>query len=38
MLSWFCWGVLILGLRFIVERRQQKIAALEAQHALLATN
>ncbi|MGD0892052.1 MAG: cytochrome c biogenesis protein CcsA [Terracidiphilus sp.] len=38
MLAWFCWGVLILGLRFIVERRQQKIAALEAQEALQATN
>jgi heme exporter protein C len=37
MLSWFCWGVLILGLRFIVERRHQKIAAAEAQEALEAT-
>jgi heme exporter protein C len=37
MLSWFCWGFLILGLRFIVERRHQKIAAVEAQEALEAT-
>ena len=38
MLSWFCWGVLILGFRFYVERRHQKIAAVEAQEALAATN
>jgi heme exporter protein C len=37
MLAWFFWGFLILGLRFIVERRQQKIAAVEAQHALDST-
>jgi heme exporter protein C len=37
MLAWFCWGILILGLRFYVERRHQKIAAIEAQDALEAT-
>ena len=34
MLAWFAWGILILGLRYKVERQQQKIAAREAQAAL----
>ncbi len=34
MLAWFAWGVLILGLRFQVERQHQKIAAREAAAAL----
>jgi heme exporter protein C len=34
MLAWFLWGVLILAFRFRVERRQQKIAAEEADLAL----
>jgi len=34
MLAWFAWGVLILGIRFVVERHQQRIAAAEAQAAL----
>jgi heme exporter protein C len=34
MLAWLAWGVLILGLRYQVERQQQKIAAREAQEAL----
>jgi heme exporter protein C len=34
MLAWFAWGILILGLRYHVERQQQKIAAREAQEAL----
>jgi len=34
MLAWFLWGVLILALRYRVERRQQKIAAQEAYEAL----
>lgn len=34
MLAWFAWGVLILGIRFAVERHHQKIAAAEAQAAL----
>jgi heme exporter protein C len=34
MLAWFAWGVLILALRYRVERQQQKIAAAEAQRAL----
>jgi len=38
ILAWFAWGILILALRYIVERRQQKIAALEAQDALNAIN
>jgi len=36
--AWFAWGILILALRYIVERKQQKFAALEAQNALNATN
>jgi len=34
MLAWFLWGVLILAFRYRVERRQQKIAAEEAELAL----
>lgn len=34
MLAWFCWGVLILGIRYAVERHHQKIAEAEAQAAL----
>ncbi len=36
MLAWFAWGVMILGIRFVVERKQQKIAAAEAEAALIA--
>jgi heme exporter protein C len=34
VLAWFAWGVLILLLRYQVERRHQKNAALEAREAL----
>ncbi|MEI9967957.1 MAG: cytochrome c biogenesis protein CcsA [Terracidiphilus sp.] len=34
MLAWFLWGVLILVLRYRVERKQQKITAEEAEQAL----
>jgi heme exporter protein C len=34
MLAWFAWGVLILGIRYAVERHQQKITAAEALAAL----
>ncbi len=34
MLAWFCWGVLVLFLRYRVERRHQHYAALEAEEAL----
>ncbi len=34
MLAWFCWGVLVLILRYAVERQHQKNAAREAQEAL----
>ena len=34
MLAWLAWGVLILALRYRVERQHQKIAAAEAQAAL----
>jgi heme exporter protein C len=36
--AWFAWGILILALRYRVERQQQKIAASEAQEALNATS
>ncbi len=36
VLAWIAWGVLILVLRYVVERKQQKIAAREAQAALQA--
>jgi len=32
--AWFAWGILILALRYRVERQQQKFAAQEAQEAL----
>jgi heme exporter protein C len=34
MAAWFAWGVLILGVRYAVERHHQKIATAEAQAAL----
>src|SRR5271166_2560387 len=34
LLAWLAWGLLILAIRFRVERQQQKIAAAEAQRAL----
>jgi heme exporter protein C len=34
ILAWLAWGLLILALRYRVERQQQKIAAAEAQRAL----
>jgi heme exporter protein C len=34
VLAWLAWGLLILGLRYHVERRQQSIANQEAQEAL----
>jgi heme exporter protein C len=34
MLAWMLWGILILGLRYRVERQQQKNAEREAQGAL----
>ena len=34
MLAWFAWGVLILVMRYHVERQHQKFAAREAQDAL----
>jgi heme exporter protein C len=36
ILAWLAWGLLILGLRYRVERQQQKIAEHEAQQALSA--
>jgi heme exporter protein C len=34
MLAWFAWGVLILALRYVVERKRQKNAEYEAIDAL----
>jgi heme exporter protein C len=34
MLAWFCWGLLVLFLRYRVERQHQQYAALEAEEAL----
>ena len=34
MLAWFCWGMLVLLLRYKVERRHQEYAAVEAEEAL----
>jgi heme exporter protein C len=34
MVAWLAWGLLILGLRYRVERQQQKIVAREAEEAL----
>jgi heme exporter protein C len=36
MLAWFAWGVMVLAIRYCVERRQQRIADVEAQEALMA--
>jgi heme exporter protein C len=36
MLAWFAWGVLIVGIRYYVERRQQRIAQAEQEAALTA--
>ncbi len=36
LLAWFAWGVMILAIRYKVERRQQKIAEKEAEAALMA--
>jgi heme exporter protein C len=38
MLAWFCWGLLVLFLRYRVERRSQQYTALEAEEALMSTN
>jgi len=34
MVAWLAWGLLVLALRYHVERQQQKIAAAEAQAAM----
>jgi heme exporter protein C len=34
ILAWLAWGLLILVLRYHVERQQQKFAAQQAQSAL----
>jgi heme exporter protein C len=34
MLAWFAWGLIILALRYQMERRQQQIDAAEAEQAL----
>jgi heme exporter protein C len=34
MLAWFCWAMLILGMRYRVERQQQKNVAEEQRQAL----
>ena len=36
MLAWFLWGVLIIGIRYSMERQQQKIAEAEQMAALSA--
>jgi heme exporter protein C len=36
MLAWFAWGILILALRYHVERQHQRFAALEAEESLRA--
>jgi heme exporter protein C len=36
LLAWFAWGLLILGIRYAVERKNQKIVEQEAQEALRA--
>lgn len=38
MLAWALWGILILGIRYAVERHRQRIAEIEAKAALEATN
>jgi len=32
--AWLAWGILLLAVRYLVERRQQRIAAAEAEQAL----
>jgi len=34
MVAWLAWGLLILALRYQVERQHQRLAAQEAQDAL----
>jgi heme exporter protein C len=34
VLAWLAWGILILTLRYLVERKQQRLAAAEAEEAL----
>jgi heme exporter protein C len=34
VLAWLAWGILLLAVRFCVERQRQRIAAAEAQEAL----
>jgi len=34
VLAWLAWGVLILALRYVVERQHQKYAEQEAMNAL----
>jgi hypothetical protein len=34
MLAWFCWGVLILGIRYYIERRHEEISGRESQQAV----
>jgi heme exporter protein C len=34
MVAWLAWGLLILALRYQVERKHQKLAAQDAQDAL----
>jgi hypothetical protein len=36
MVAWLAWGILILVLRYHVERQQQEIAEQEAHEALTA--
>ncbi|HKF50067.1 MAG TPA: cytochrome c biogenesis protein CcsA [Terracidiphilus sp.] len=36
MLAWMAWGILILGIRYVVERRNQVKTAREAEKALIA--
>jgi heme exporter protein C len=36
MLAWFAWGILILAIRYRVERQQQVAAEKQAEKALMA--
>jgi heme exporter protein C len=38
MLAWFCWGLLVLFLRYRVERQHQQYAEIEAEEALTSAN
>jgi len=38
MVAWLAWGILVLVLRYHVERQQQQIAEQEAQEALTASS